>query len=134
MNIKQKPARFPGILLIVGSAFGLLFWFVMLFFTFFLGGSPGPGLERTVPTVHAAIVGLGLAGAAVCLAAGIKAACGSYNAQDVLIALAVLLGSAGSIPFFLLDLAAVGIVALVFGIMPPVVYLLITHITSHMKN
>jgi len=132
----QKPSRFPGILLITGSVIGIIFWFIMLFFALFLGGSPGPYSEgRTVPLHYVAVIGLGSAGAIVSLVAGIKSIRDLNAAISKMVVLAALFGIAGSVPFFLLDVAVgVGLVALMFGIAFPLAYLIITRKTGWTKQ
>lgn len=99
-------------LLILLMIFAILFWLTALFFGFFLGGSPGPGYERSVPLAYAGVMALGLLGAAVGLA-GIAA---DKGAKPLLIAAA--LGVAGSLPFFLMGLYAAGLAALLAGAAP----------------
>jgi len=122
-------SRFPGILLIIGSVIGVIFWFIALFYAFFLGGSPGPySVDRTVPLLYVPVIGLGFVGAIVGLVAGIKSTIRGANAPvSRLVVLAALLGAAGSVPFFLLDVwVEVGLVALAFGIAPAAVNRLLT--------
>jgi hypothetical protein len=106
----------PGILLTIGGILGIIFWVIMLLYALLLGGSPGPGYERTVPMGYAAIIALGLAGAIVELAARRKSSVG-------MVITAAVLGAAGSVPFFLLGLTAMGIIALAVGIVFPCAYL-----------
>jgi len=126
MEKTQRPPRIPGILLIVGSVIGVIFWFIMLFFAFFLGGSSGPDFGRTVPLLNVPIIGLGFAGAIIGLVAGIKSMRGANASLRRMVTLAALLGAAGSVPFFLLELTGMGLVALAFGIVSPAAYLFIT--------
>ena len=126
MNKKQKTSKVPGILLIVGSFIGILFWSVMLFYAFFLGGVPDPGSERSVPLSYVSVIGLGFAGAAVGLVAGIISLRGAKAATHIMIIISALLGMVGSVPLFLLDLAPVGVFFWVVGAAPPAVYLLLT--------
>jgi hypothetical protein len=122
LETTERPSRAPAITLIAGSAAGVLFWCAMLFFALVLGGSPGPGYERTTPLSYALVIGLGLAGAIVGLVAGVK----SVRGKSVLAAAiaAVVLGAVGSVPFFLLELPEVGVIALALGILPATVSLI----------
>lgn len=129
MNKKQKTSKVPGILLIVGSFIGILFWSVMLFYAFFLGGVPDPGSERSVPLSYVSVIGLGFAGAAVGLVAGIISLRGAKAATHIMIIISTLLGTAGSVPLFLLELAPVGVLFWVVGVAPPAVYFLLTRNT-----
>lgn len=55
-NNSAKGTLIPKILLIIGSAFSILMWLALLFYGFFLGGSPGPGYERMVPIAYVGII------------------------------------------------------------------------------
>lgn len=132
VDTPKKGTSIPGILLIVGSLFGALFWLAMLFFSFFLGGSPGPGYERTVPYYCVAIIGLGFAAAIIGLIAGIKSIIGSR--LSIMVFIAIPLGAAGSIPFFLLSITKLGIIALLFGLFPPLLYLFLSVLTRKTKQ
>ena len=122
--MKTKRERIAAVLYIILSAFALLFWQVFIFYAVFLGGSPGPGFERQVPFAYAGIMALGYLGAALGIAAGIKGL-GAIPAGKVLLLCAALLGAAGSVPFFLMDLAVVGVYAFLVGVLPTLLYLLL---------
>ena len=121
MRDNRRTIKLPGILLIVCSGIGILLWLVMLFFALLLGGSPGPGYERTVPLFFAGIILLGLFSAAAGLAGGIASMCGARKPAFAMIIIAALLGAAGSVPLFLLDLAPVGVFYGLVGVLPPAV-------------
>ncbi|HWQ75802.1 MAG TPA: hypothetical protein VN441_10835 [Syntrophomonas sp.] len=111
----RQKTLIPKVLLIIGGAFSILLWLALLFYGFFLGGSPGPGYERMVPIAYAGVMALGFFGAVVGLmgvAAGKKAA----------LYAAAVLGAVGSAPLFLLELPAAGIIFLLIGIAPLLVY------------
>jgi hypothetical protein len=111
----EKKSKVPGILLIAGSAFGILFWLAALFFSFFLGGSPGPGYERSMPLISVAVMCFGFLGAALGLVAGVASLLGANAAARAMVIIAALLGVAGSVSFFLADLGAVGIFVMLIG-------------------
>ncbi len=114
--MEKKQSKIPGILLIAGSILGLLFWLAALFFAFFLGGSPGPGYERSMPLNSVAVMWFGVVGVAVGLAAGVKSLRAANAAARVMIIIAGLLGVAGSVSFFLADLPGVGIIVMTIGV------------------
>lgn len=97
----------------LGGALCLLFWLVLIFYALFLGGSPGPAYERTVPIAYAGVMTLGLFGAALGLAVLVRGKKGRLG-----LLLAVLFGAIGSLPLFLLELYAVGWLAFIVGIAP----------------
>jgi predicted membrane metal-binding protein len=99
--------------LIVVASLTILFWLVLLFYALLLGGSPGPGYERTTPMSFAGIMAIGLAGAVVGLVGIVKAP----KSKPSLIAAAVL-GAVGSVPLFLLELPVVGVIVLLIGLEP----------------
>jgi hypothetical protein len=121
----NKTTRFPGVLYIVLSSVALLIWLGFLFFALFLGGSPGPDYERTVPFMYVGIMALGLVGAVLGIAAG-KRGLGAKPAGKALPICAALFGAIGSLSFFLMELAPVGLFALLPGILPSLLYLLLT--------
>jgi hypothetical protein len=123
--MNNKITRVPDVLYIILSSIALLIWLVLLFFAVFLGGSPGPGYERTVPIIYTGIMALGLLGAVFGIAAGIIGAA-TKRPGIALPICAALLGAIGSVPFFLLDLTAVGLFAMFVGILPSSLYLLLT--------
>jgi hypothetical protein len=112
----QNPAKgtwVPKVLLIIGGAFSILLWLTLLFYGFFLGGSPGPGYERIVPIVYAGVMALGLTGAVVWVVSMIKT-----PKERVPLFTAAALGAIGSIPLFSLELPTVGVVFLLIGVAP----------------
>jgi len=122
MDKQRQLARIPAVLLIVGSVIGVLFWLVMVFFAFFLGGATGPpNFERTVPLPYVAVIALGLVGALVGLGAGIKSLRNAPVSR--MVALSALLGAVGSASFFLLELFEMGLMALLVGVVPPIICL-----------
>lgn len=111
MENPAKGTLIPKVLLIIGSAFSILLWLVLLFYGVFLGGSPGPGYERMVPTAYAGVMTLGFFGAVAGLI-GVAA-----EKRAALFAAAVL-GTVGSLPLFLLELPAAGIIFLLISMVP----------------
>jgi hypothetical protein len=123
--MKSKRKRIAAVLYIILSVFALLFWLVFIFYAVFLGGSPGPtSYERGVPFLYAGIMALGLLGAALGIAAGVKGL-GAKPAGKVLLLCAALLGAVGSVPFFLMELTEIGLFALIPGVLPTLLYLLL---------
>ena len=120
--MKTKRNRIAAVLYIILSVIASLIWLGFLFFALFLGGSPGPGYERGVPLPYAGIMALGLFGAALGIAAGIRGLSVIPEAKALPIC-AALFGVIGSVPFFLLDLAEVGMFAFLVGILPTLLYL-----------
>jgi hypothetical protein len=100
-------------LLIFVASLTILLWLALLFYAFLLGGSPGPGYERTVPMSFAGVMAIGLAGAVVGLVGIAKAPKGKPS----LIAAAVL-GAVGGVPLFLLELPVVGVIVLLTALAP----------------
>ncbi|MDR1620494.1 MAG: hypothetical protein LBS18_07530 [Clostridiales bacterium] len=100
-------------LLFIGNVLAILFWLALLFYGFFLGGSPGPGYERTVPMSFAGVMAIGFAGAVVGLVGIVKAPKGKP-----LLTAAAVLGAVGSAPLFLLELPVVGVIVLLIGLVP----------------
>ncbi|MDR1131566.1 MAG: hypothetical protein LBL15_04020, partial [Oscillospiraceae bacterium] len=121
---RNKFTRVLAALYAVLSAIALLIWLGFLFFALFLGGSPGPDYERSVPYLYVGIMTFGLLGAVLGLTAGIKGS-GTKPPPRVLSLCAALSGAAGSIPFFLMELPAVGLFALLLSILPTLLYLLL---------
>ena len=111
----EKALRLIGVVL---SVFALLFWLIMLFYAYFLGGSPGPGLERSVPLMYAGVIAFGWLGSVLAFINGINSL-KRKQARKALSICAALLGACGSIPFFMMDLTLVGFIALTLGILPP---------------
>jgi hypothetical protein len=134
MEKEQKLSRVPGILLIIGSVIGIIFWLVTMFFAFLLGGSPGPGYERTVPLSAAGLTCFGFAGAIVGVVAGVKALRGISKSTLIVIIVTALLGVVGSIPMFLLELPEVGVIDLMFGIFPSAICLILAHFLHRTKT
>jgi hypothetical protein len=122
--MKKKLSRVPAIILIVMSVFAVLFWIVMLFFSFFLGGGTKDG--RTVPILYVGMIALGLLGATLSLAAGIKGL--SHKSVKALIICAAVLGIIGGVPFYLMDLTEMGLITLLPGVLPPLLYLLLERV------
>lgn len=120
--MRKKPTRIPAILCTLLSGIALLIWLGFLFFTFFLGGSPGPGYGRSVPSSYIGVIALGFLGAVLALAAGVMGLTAKPG-RKILPLCATLLGVMGSVPFFLMNLEAVGLFALLVGILPPLLYL-----------
>ena len=115
----KKAFRVIGLIL---GVFAFWFWLIMLFYAFFLGGSPGPGYERSVPLIFAGIIAFGWLGSVLAIVNGII----DLKRKPAIKALpvcAALLGILGSVPLFMLDLAFVGIIALLLGILPPLLSL-----------
>jgi len=110
---------------VIGIILGVLaclFWFGMLFYAFFLGGSPGPGYERTVPIVFACIIAFGWLGSILALINSIIDLI-RKRAVKALPVCAALLIVLGSVPFFLLDLVLIGMIALLLGLLAPLLSL-----------
>jgi len=129
MDKKKSLARIPAVVLTVGSAVGLFYWFVMLFFAFSSGDSGPPDYERSVPLIYAFIITLGFVGAAAGFAAGIlKSTRRAGKLVKWLPYAALALGAAGCSPLFILGLTAVGVVALLFGVVPPAAYIILTRV------
>ena len=122
----KKALRVLGAIL---SVFAFLFWLIMLFYAFLLGGSPGPGYERMVPFMYAGIMAFGWLGSVLAFVSGIV---GSKRkaAGTALSVGAALLGILGSVPIFLLDLAFIGVIALLLGVLPPLLYLFLARESS----
>ena len=113
---------------VIGVILGVLaclFWFGMLFYAFFLGGSPGPGYERTVPIVFACIIAFGWLGSILALISSIIDLM-KKRAVKALPVCAALLIVLGSIPFFMLDLILIGVIALLLGLIAPLLSLFFT--------
>ncbi len=126
---KHKSSKIPGISLIIGSALDMVFMFLMLILSFFMGGSTGPpNFERSVPLYYVAVIGLGFCGAAINLAGGIISVVTGGKSVTILIVAGALLGIAGSVSFYMLELTELGNVALLLGIVPPAVFFLLTRI------
>ena len=89
----------------------MLLWLALLFYGLLLGGSPGPGYARMVPIGYVGIMALGFCGAAAGLI-------GIALRKKAVFFAAAILGAAGSIPLFLLELPEAGIVFLLIGIQP----------------
>lgn len=106
------------VLLIICDVLGILFWGGILFYSVVLGGSPGPGYERSVPYIYCGIMTLGLMGSGIGLA-GIGIA-----QKRKLLLLAAVLGEIGSVPLFLLELPVVGVFFLIVGLTPLLGFLL----------
>jgi hypothetical protein len=131
--MQKKTTRIPAAIYTVLSAVALPIWLGFLFFAFFLGGSPGPDYERSVPYSYVGVMTLGFSGTVLALAAGIT----GLKAKPVKALLpfcAVLLGVMGSMPFFWMDLAAVGLFALLPGALPSLLYLLLIRKRSFEKT
>lgn len=122
MASKNKSARASDMALIVLSIIGCLFWLALLFFALFLGGSPGPGYARTVPMRYVCLIALGLAGAVIGTITATRSPRGASSRGKAAAGTAALLGAAGSVPMFLLELTAIGVVCLAAGLLPPVLY------------
>jgi hypothetical protein len=99
------------VLFIVGQVIAIFIWFIMVFYALFLGGSPGPGYDRSVPVSYAGIIALGLLGAIIAVA-------GHAAGKKTLLAAAAILGVIGCVPLFMLDLPAVGLPFFLLGIAP----------------
>lgn len=136
MEKEQKPMRAPGILLAVGSVVGILFWLIAVFFALFLGGSAGPdAAQRAVPLHYVAMLCLGLVSAAIGFGAGIKSAARGANiAMDLLLIWCAILSAAGTIPFLLLGLTQVWLIALAFGMLPLASYVVCMQITLRARR
>ena len=113
----KKHGIIRGMLVGIGVA-GILFWLIILFFGFLLGGSPGPGYERTVPLLYAGLMIFGLVGTIV----GII---GNVARKAPILVVAAILIVLGSIPFFLLNLFVVGIVIVLISLIAPVLGIVI---------
>lgn len=122
--MSKKSNRVPAVLYIVLSSIGLFIWLGLLFFAFFLGGSPGPGYERGVPYLYAAIMILGFLGAIISLTSGIKGINNRHVGKLTTVCAAVI-GAIGSIPLFLMELNAVGLFALAASVLPSALYLIL---------
>lgn len=124
MDKKRELRRLPGILLLTGSAIGLLLWVWIILLSFFLGGPMGPpDFQRGVPMIYVKIMNLGLIGAGVGLFAGIRHMRGKVLTKTAII-LAILLDVAGSAPFFLMDGHIVAVIILLMAILPWIGYML----------
>lgn len=123
--MRDKTTRGSSILYVVLSVIALVIWICFLFFALFLGGSPGPGYDRTVPYIYVGIIALGVLGAVIGLTAGIKGT-GEKPAGKILPVCSAVLGAIGSVPFFLLELTAAGIIALLVGVLPDLLHLVLT--------
>lgn len=123
MNTVRK--RIAAILYIILSAGALVFWLGFIFFALFFGGSPGPYSEqRTMPLAYIGIMAIGLLGAKLGIAAGITGL-GAKPAGKILPLCAAMLGIIGSLSFFLMDLTVMGVLALLPGILPSLLYLIL---------
>ncbi len=100
-------------ILIVGGVLGILFWLALLFYAFFLGGSPGPGYGRTVSLAYVGVMGAGLFGAVLGLIVLVRGKKGRIGLPQ-----AALLGVIGSVPLFLMELPVPALAALIVGIAP----------------
>ncbi|MGX8701224.1 hypothetical protein [Caproiciproducens sp.] len=107
----EKKQTFARIILALVGVFCLLFWLGLLFYSSFLGGSPGPGYERNVPAAYVGMIASGLLGAILGLI-------GVVTRKPRTPLFAAAFGILGSIPFFLLSLPEIGILALIAGIEP----------------
>jgi hypothetical protein len=108
----MKLLKVLKVLLVIGGALAILCWVALIFYAFFLGGSPGPGHERTVPLSYCSIMATGLLGSVIGIA-GI-----AVSQLRKLLPLAAALGATGSSPLFLLELPTVGVLFLIIGIAP----------------
>ena len=115
----KKASRVIGVIL---GVLACLFWFIMLLYAFFLGGSPGPDYERTVPLIFVGIIAFGWLGSILALINSIIDLI-RKKAGKALPVCAALLIVLGSIPFFVLDLILIGVIALLLGVLPPLLSL-----------
>jgi len=116
----KKASRVIGVIL---GVLACLFWFIMLLYAFFLGGSPGPDYERTVPLIFVGIIAFGWLGSILALINSIIDLI-RKKAGKALPVCAALLIVLGSIPFFVLDLILIGVIALLLGVLPPLLSLM----------
>lgn len=121
--MEKKFTPIPAILCTLLSGIALPIWLVFFVIAYFLGGSPGPDFERSVPNLYIGVIALGFLGAVLALATGVMGL-SAKPARKYLPLCATLLGVMGSVPFFLMDLTAVGLFALPVGILPTVLYLI----------
>lgn len=126
--MNKKVSRIPAILYILFSVIAIVLWLIFLFFAFFLGGNPGPGYDRTVPLEYVGIISFGLLGAILGLVSGIKGAGKKAGkpAVKILSVCAAVLGTIGSVPFFLMELPEAGVFVLMVGILPSLLFLFLT--------
>jgi len=124
-DVQKKSTGIPAILCIVISIVALVIWFCVVIFAFLLGGSPGPGYERSFPGLYIGIVALGFLGAALALAVGIRGL--KRKAVGKLLPIFVIvLGIIGSVPFFAMDLAEMGLITLMVGIPPSLLSIIVS--------
>lgn len=119
-----KTNRAAAIVCTLLSVFSLLIWIGLLFYAFFLGGSPGPGYERSVPYLYAGIMVLGFSGAALGLAVIVKGL-GANTLRKGMLVCSAAISAIGSIPLFLMDLTVVGLFTLAVSILPSALYLIL---------
>ena len=132
MERKERIKSIHYALLIVASIIGMFFWLAMTTFAFLMGGSPGPGYERTVPINYVVIIALGFVSTASALAIGKKKMRGFSKITAII--LLVLLVVSASIPLFLLELTEIAAIAIVIGFLPICFLFLIKKSTKKNSN
>ena len=126
----KKSTSLPGVIMTVLSVIGVFAWFIMLFFTLFLGGSPGPGYERTVPLIACLFVAFGFVGAIIGTAAGVKALGGNRKAAVTRACISAGFCIVGSIPLFVIELFLMGFVFALLGAFPAGLFLLLVKLSD----
>ena len=112
--------------LVSGSAIGIIFWFAMIFFTIFMGGINGPpNFQREVSPYCISIIVLGLIGSGIGFITAIKLIRNKKEQANTMLIPAVLFMVAGSVPFYFMELYQLGAIALLIGILPSTIYIII---------
>ncbi|MDR1589311.1 MAG: hypothetical protein LBS51_03880 [Oscillospiraceae bacterium] len=129
----KKIHKTPGIILTVFSGIGIFLWLGMTLFALLFGGSPGPDYDRTIPMLAVLFIALGFVGSIIGVTAGSKALRGARKASIIRAGVAAAFCASGCIPLFVLELYLMGIIYVLIGAFPTLLFLFLVKILNR-KN
>ena len=122
MDKEKKTLKIPGVIMVTLSSIGIVLWLGLTLFSLLFGGSPGPGYERTVPIMAVFFMALGAVGSIIGVNAGVKALRGFRKAAFNRVGISVAFCMSASLPLFMLDLLQMGVVCILVGLIPSLLF------------